>query len=89
VTNTLGWSATTGQVAPWVYTELTKTYVLDEVMRARLARLNPKASVRLAGRLLEAAEREFWAPDEEMLEALEAAGEELEDELEGVTTRVA
>ncbi|MEM9863263.1 MAG: magnesium chelatase subunit H, partial [Myxococcota bacterium] len=89
VTNTLGWSATTGQVAPWVYTELTKTYVLDEAMRERLARLNPKASVRLAGRLLEAAERAYWEPDEAMLEALEAAGEELEDQLEGVTTRVA
>ena len=33
VTNTLGWSATTGQVAPWVYRELTETYVLDTAMR--------------------------------------------------------
>ena len=28
VTNTLGWSATTGEVAPWVYRQLTETYVL-------------------------------------------------------------
>ena len=27
VTNTLGWSATTGQVDPWVYKQLTETYV--------------------------------------------------------------
>ncbi|MEO0323592.1 MAG: magnesium chelatase subunit H [Myxococcota bacterium] len=84
VTNTLGWSATTGQVDPWVYRELTKTYVLDEAMRRRLAELNPKASLKLAGRLLEASERSYWAPDAEMLAALEAAGDELEDQLEGL-----
>ena len=26
VTNTMGWSATTGQVEPWVYQRLTQTY---------------------------------------------------------------
>ena len=41
VTNTLGWSATTGQVAPWVYQQLTQTFVLDAAMRERLAALNP------------------------------------------------
>ena len=29
VTNTMGWSATTGQVAPWVYQQLSETFVLD------------------------------------------------------------
>ena len=33
VTNTMGWSATTGQVAPWVYEELSHTFVLDPAMR--------------------------------------------------------
>ena len=51
VTNTLGWSATTGQVAPWVYQQLTQTYMLDPDMRERLAALNPKASARVANRL--------------------------------------
>ena len=40
VTNTLGWSATTGQVSPWVYQQLAETYVLDDEMRERLASLN-------------------------------------------------
>ncbi len=44
VTNTLGWSATTGQVDPWVYQRLTETFVLDEAMRRRLAALNPQAT---------------------------------------------
>ena len=30
VTNTMGWSATTGQVEPWVYQRLSETFVLDE-----------------------------------------------------------
>jgi magnesium chelatase subunit H len=84
VTNTLGWSATTSQVQPWVYRELTKTYVLDEAMRERLSKLNPKASLKLAQRLIEASERSYWEPDEETMAALYAAGDELEDTLEGV-----
>ncbi len=86
VTNTLGWSATTGQVAPWVYQRLTQTFVLDDAMRKRLAELNPKASAKLANRLIEASERQYWTPDEATLEALREAGDELEDRLEGVST---
>ena len=84
VTNTMGWSATTGQVQPWVYEKLSETFVLDPAMRERLAQLNPTASARVASRLLEASERKFWQPDAAMLAALRLAGEELEDRLEGV-----
>ncbi|MEM9183471.1 MAG: magnesium chelatase subunit H [Pseudomonadota bacterium] len=84
LTNTVGWSATTGQVDPWVYQRVTETFVLDEAMRKRIAELNPKASVRLANRLIEAHERNYWSPDEETLEALNRAGDELEDRLEGI-----
>jgi magnesium chelatase subunit H len=85
VTNTMGWSATTGKVAPWVYEQITDTFVLDEEMRQRLASLNPAASAKVANRLLEAHERDYWSPDPQTLEALERAGEEFEDVLEGVT----
>ncbi|HJQ58803.1 MAG TPA: magnesium chelatase subunit H, partial [Vineibacter sp.] len=84
VTNTMGWSATTGQVAPWVYRQLTQTFMLDPEMRERMARLNPTASARVANRLLEANERRYWTPDEDTLAALRQAGAELEDRLEGV-----
>ncbi len=84
VTNTLGWSATTGTVDPWVYKKITETFVLDKEMRDRLAALNPTASSRLTSRLLEAHERSYWAPDAETLEALKQANEELEDRLEGI-----
>ena len=84
VTNTMGWSATTGQVQPWVYQQLTETFMLDPAMRERLAQLNPTASARVANRLIEASERNFWQPDAPTLDALRRAGEELEDRLEGV-----
>ena len=84
VTNTLGWSATTGEVAPWVYQQLTETFVLDPEMRERLAALNPTASAKIANRLIEAHERNYWSPDAAMLDALRRAGEELEDRLEGI-----
>ena len=84
LTNTMGWSATTGQVQPWVYEQLSRTFVLDAAMRERLARLNPTASAKVASRLLEAYERKFWKPDSQTLEALRRAGDELEDRLEGV-----
>jgi magnesium chelatase subunit H len=89
VTNTMGWSATTGQVAPWVYERMTETFVLDDEMRERLAALNPTASAKVANRLLEAHERNYWTPDDATLEALRRAGEELEDRLEGITEGVA
>ena len=85
----MGWSATTGAVDAWVYQRISETYVLDPAMRARLAALNPKASARMANRLLEATERNYWRPDAATLAALRAAGDELEDRLEGLMATAA
>ena len=84
VTNTLGWSATTGTVEPWVYQRLSETFVLDEAMRRRLAALNSAASSRMAQRLIEASDRNYWQPDAATLAALQAAADELEDRMEGI-----
>ena len=84
ITNTVGWSATTGQVEPWVYQRLSETFVLDPAMRERLAALNPQASARMANRLIEASERSYWAPDEATLAGLMGAADALEDRLEGI-----
>ena len=84
VTNTMGWSATTGQVQPWVYQQLTETFMLDPQMRDRLAPPTPTASAKVANRLLEAHARQYWQTDDLTLAALRRAGEELEDRLEGV-----
>jgi magnesium chelatase subunit H len=84
VTNTMGWSATTGQVEPWVYQRLSETFVLDEAMRERMSALNPAASSRMANRLIEAHERAYWSPDAATLDALRAAADAIEDRMEGV-----
>ncbi|NRB02373.1 MAG: magnesium chelatase subunit H [Rhodobacteraceae bacterium] len=84
VTNTVGWSATTGQVEPWVYQRISETFVLDDAMRQRLAELNPAASSRMANRLLEASDRDYWQPDADTLAALQDAADALEDRLEGI-----
>ncbi len=89
ITNTLGWSATSGQISPWIYGQMAKTFVLDKTMRDRLAELNPTASARMANRLLEACERNYWSPSDDVLQALQDAGDELEDRLEGVVAGAA
>jgi magnesium chelatase subunit H len=84
VSNTYGWSATADAVEGWVYQGVAETFILDEAMRERLARLNPHAATAIAGRLLEAHSRGFWDADEATLEALQAIYADLEDRLEGV-----
>jgi magnesium chelatase subunit H len=81
----MGWSATTGQVQPWVYQRISETFVLDENMRRRLAEMNPTASLRMANRLIEAHERDYWNPDDETIEALKQGALELEDRCEGIS----
>ena len=87
ITNTVGWSATTGKVAPWVYQKLSETFVLDDAMRQRLADLNPQASMRMANRLLEASDRNYWQPDDATRAALQDAADAIEDQLEGIAAQ--
>lgn len=70
VANTFGWSATTNAVDPWIYTEIAKTFVLDRAMFERLWELNQYSTASLTRRLLEAHDRGYWNPDEEVLETL-------------------
>ncbi|MEL7201131.1 MAG: hypothetical protein AAGK25_05955, partial [Pseudomonadota bacterium] len=45
---------------------------------------NPKSCAKVANRLLEASDRNYWSPDAETLEALQRAGEDLDDRIEGI-----
>src|SRR5215831_16837024 len=78
VLNTFGWSATADAVDPWIYTEISRTFLLDEAMRERLRELNPYSLEALAKRLLEAHERGYWNPDESVLEGLRDIVERLQ-----------
>ncbi|HXI23697.1 MAG TPA: cobaltochelatase subunit CobN, partial [Pyrinomonadaceae bacterium] len=70
VANTFGWSATADAVDPWIYTEIANTFLLDDEMLNRLSELNQYSVQSLAKRLLEAHERAYWNPNEELLEKL-------------------
>ena len=84
VSNTFGWSATADAVDDWVYTEVAKTFLLDEEMLARLRSLNPNSAHSLVSRLLEAHGRGYWNADADVLVRLSEIVSALEDELEGV-----
>jgi len=70
VANTFGWSATADAVDPWIYTEISKTFLLDPEMYKRLRELNPHSVSSLTNRLLEAHKRGYWNPDEHVIESL-------------------
>ena len=84
VSNTFGWSATADAVDDWVYTEVAKTFALDEAMLDRLRSLNPHSAQALVTRLLEAHGRGYWDADEETLEKLRDISSSLDDQIEGV-----
>jgi magnesium chelatase subunit H len=84
VSNTFGWSATADAVDDWIYTEVAKTFVLDEAMLERLRTLNPHSAHSLVGRLLEAHGRGYWDADANLLDQLREVSSSLEDQLEGV-----
>ena len=83
VLNTFGWSATADAVDPWIYTDIAKTFLLDEEMLKRLRELNPYSVQSLTKRLLEAHNRGYWNPDEEILEGLRELIVSLERRREG------
>jgi magnesium chelatase subunit H len=78
VLNTFGWSATADAVDPWIYTDIARTFLLDAEMFRRLQGLNPHSVRSLTRRLLEAHDRGYWNPDEEILERLRDMIDDLE-----------
>jgi magnesium chelatase subunit H len=85
VANTFGWSATADAVDPWIYTEISKTFLLDPIMFERLRELNPDSVRSLTRRLIEAHDRGYWNPDEEVLEKLRDQLGSVEDQFAEVT----
>merc|ERR1712037_20768 len=84
LTNTLGWSATSGQVDNWVYEEANDTFVADPEMAKRLMDTNPNSFRKMVANFLEANGRGYWDTSEENLERLRQMYTEVEDKIEGV-----
>ncbi|GBF93905.1 magnesium chelatase subunit H [Raphidocelis subcapitata] len=84
LTNTMGWSATSGQVDNWVYDEANSTFIEDPEMAARLMDANPNSFRKLVATFLEANGRGYWEASEEKLERLRQMYADVEDKIEGV-----
>jgi cobaltochelatase CobN len=78
-----GYDATAGVVEDWMYSDVTRKYVLDQEARDFMQQSNPWALRAISERLLEAAQRGLWSePDTEDLEALKQVYLENEGMLE-------
>merc|ERR1711907_468121 len=84
LTNTLGWSATSGQVDNWGYEDTNATFMEDEEMRNRLMETNPSSFRKMVATMLEANGRGYWDTSEENLDRLRQLYQEVEDKIEGV-----
>merc|ERR1711865_65082 len=67
LTNTMGWSATSGTVDNWVYDEANATFIEDEEMQKRLMETNPNSFRKIVATFLEANGRGYWDAPEEKL----------------------
>jgi magnesium chelatase subunit H len=84
--NTMGWSATAGEVDNFIYEDANDTFIADEAMQQRLMETNPNAFRDMITTFLEANGRGYWDTSEENLERLQDLYQEVEDRIEGVTT---
>merc|ERR1711968_382371 len=82
--NTLGWSATSGQVDNWVYEDANSTYMADPGMQKRLMETNPNSFRKMVANFLEVNGRGYWETSEENIERLRQLYMEVEDKIEGV-----
>jgi magnesium chelatase subunit H len=82
--NTMGWSATSGQVDNWVYDEANSTFMEDPEMAARLMQANPNSFRKMVANFLEASGRGYWEATDDQLNRLKELYMEVEDKIEGV-----
>lgn len=82
--NTMGWSATSGQVDNWVYDEANATFMEDPEMAQRLMDANPNSFRKMVANFLEASGRGYWDANEDQLNRLKELYMEVEDKIEGV-----
>ena len=82
--NTMGWSATAGEVDNFIYEDANSVFIQDEDMRKRLLETNPNAFRDMITTFLEANGRGYWSTSEENLDRLRELYQDVEDRIEGV-----
>merc|ERR1711988_388679 len=82
--NTMGWSATSGEVDNFIYEDANDVFIKDAEMRQRMLETNPNAFRDMVTTFLDANGRGYWDTDEDNLELLQELYQEVEDRIEGV-----
>jgi len=82
--NTMGWSATAGEVDNFVFEDANDTFINDPEMQQRLLDTNPNAFRDMVTTFLEANGRGYWDTSEENIERLQELYADVEDRIEGV-----
>jgi len=82
--NTMGWSATAGEVDNFVFEDANDVFINDEEMQQRLLDTNPNAFRDMVTTFLEANGRGYWDTSEENIEKLQQLYADVEDRIEGV-----
>lgn len=82
--NTMGWSATSGEVDNFIYEDANDVFIKDPEMRQRLLDTNPNAFRDMVTTFLEANGRGYWDTSDDNLELLQELYQEVEDKIEGV-----
>merc|ERR1711966_497532 len=82
--NTMGWSATAGEVDNFVFEDANSVFIDDAEMQQRLLDTNPNAFRDMVTTFLEANVRGYWDTSEENIERLQELYAEVEDRIEGV-----
>ncbi|KAG5190772.1 CobN/Magnesium chelatase-domain-containing protein [Tribonema minus] len=82
MTALIGWSGTADFQDQWVYDGVAERYALDPEMAQKLRKNNPEAFQNILKRMLEAAGRGFWSPDDRVLEAIREQYADIEDQIE-------
>jgi magnesium chelatase subunit H len=83
--NTMGWSATAGEVDNFVFEDANDTFINDPEMQKRLLNTNPNAFRDMVTTFLEANGRGYWETSEENIQKLQELYAEVEDRIEGIT----
>merc|ERR1719162_2185367 len=82
--NTMGWSATAGEVDNFVFEDANEVFIDDAEMQQRLLDTNPNAFRDMVTTFLEANGRGYWETSEENIERLQQLYAEVEDRIEGI-----
>jgi magnesium chelatase subunit H len=82
--NTMGWSATAGDVDNFVFEDANSVFIEDAEMQKRLLDMNPNAFRDMVTTFLEANGRGYWETSDENIERLQELYAEVEDRIEGV-----